>query len=191
MESSDQKRRFPPPWTLERRGEDSFVVKDRNGVKLATVYCRDDLQKWSHSHAHLSSDEARRIARAITRIPEFMMQRSGFYSREGGHPRWRAARPYHVALEDSYIRANWDFINAMCKLNGIPLNATGEKIQHGGLWCVYEFAEQMEAMMFWDQFNGRWLRGTEFTYPDRPKDMPTMKQLKDWKRFQVRDNGWC
>jgi hypothetical protein len=49
----------------------------------------------------------------------------------------------------------------------------------------------MEAMMFWDQFKGRWLRGAEFAYPDRPGDMPKMKQLEDWKRLQVRDNGWC
>lgn len=189
MESRDQKRRFPAPWRLERQAEESFVVKDANGLSIATVYCRDDLQNWSYGQSHLTSDEARRIAKAITRIPEFMMQRRGFYARGGGHPRWRPERPYHVALEDSYIRKNWDFINAMCKLNGIPFDATGEKIRKDSVWCVYEFAWQLEAMMFWDQFNGRWLRGAEFTYPERPEDMPTMKQIKDWARFQVRGDG--
>lgn len=186
MESRDQKRRFPAPWRLERQAEESFLVKDANGVNLATIYCRDDLQKWSYGHGHLTSDEAWRIAKAITRIPEFMMQRRGFYPRGGGHPRWRAARPYHVALEDSYIRSNWDLINAMCKLNGIPFDTTGERIEWGGTWCVYEFAWQLDAMMFWDQFEGRWLQGTEFAFPERPKDMPAMKQFKDWKRFQMR-----
>jgi hypothetical protein len=163
-------------------------VKDANGIPLATVYCRDDLRKWAFGHGHLTSDEARRIAKAISRIPEFMMQRRGFYPRGGGHPRWRAERPYHVALEDCYVRANWDFINAMCRLNSIPFNATGERIERDGLWCVYEFAWQIEAMMFWDQFKGRWLRGTEFTYPERPKDMPAMKQIEDWQRLHGRDD---
>jgi len=72
-------RRFPPPWTVERAHEDTFAVKDANGIVLATVHCRDDLQKWSFGHSKLSSEEARRIAKAITRIPEFMMQRRGFY----------------------------------------------------------------------------------------------------------------
>lgn len=189
MESREQKRRFPTPWTLERQAEESFVVKDANGIKLAVIYCRDDLQKWSYGHSHLSSDEARRIGMAITRIPEFMMQRRGFYSRGGGHERWRAAKPYHVALQDSYVRKNWDLINALCRLNGIPFNATGEKIRQDGLWCVYQFAWQLEAMMFWDQFEGRWLRGTEFVFPERPNDIPRMKQIKDWDRFQVKSGG--
>ncbi len=47
------------------------------------------------------------IGKAISRIPEFMMPRQGFYPRGGG-PRWRADRPYHVALEDTYIRTHWD-----------------------------------------------------------------------------------
>jgi hypothetical protein len=46
---------------------------------VATVHCRDDLQKWSFGHSKLS-DEARRIAAAVARIPEFMMG-GGFYAR--------------------------------------------------------------------------------------------------------------
>ncbi len=41
---------------------------------------------------------------SIDGIPAFMMLRQGFQSRWGG-PRGRADRPYHVALEDTYIRA--------------------------------------------------------------------------------------
>jgi hypothetical protein len=40
-----------------------------------------------------------------------------------------AKSPYHVALEDSYVRAHLDEIDALCKLNSIPFNATGEKIR--------------------------------------------------------------
>jgi len=35
-----------------------------------------------------------------------------------------------------------------------PFNATGEKIRDGGLWCVYEFTWQMDAILFWDRFEG-------------------------------------
>jgi hypothetical protein len=77
-------------------------------------------------------------------------------------------------LEDSYIRANYGEINELCKLNGIPFNATGEKIQSEGLWCVYEFGQQLDAMMFWHRFRGRWLRGEEFFFPERPDNMPAM-----------------
>jgi hypothetical protein len=96
-----ENRRFPPPWTVDRPHPDSFAVKDTNGTILATVHCRDYFQKWSFGHSKLTSDEARRIAQAISRIPEFMMQRRGFYSRGPGNYRWKASRPFHVALEDT------------------------------------------------------------------------------------------
>jgi hypothetical protein len=91
--------------------EDTFAVKDANGIVLATVHRRDDLQKWSFGHSRLSS-EARKIAKAFTRIPEFMMQGRGFYSRGQGNYRWKPARPYHVAFEDGYnqslrTRSRW------------------------------------------------------------------------------------
>jgi hypothetical protein len=49
-----------------------------------------------------------------------MMQRRGFYSRGPGNYRWKAARPYHVALEDGYIRAHWHVITELCKDAGHP-----------------------------------------------------------------------
>jgi hypothetical protein len=111
----------------------------------AGIHCRDDLQKWSFGHAHLSSDEARRIATAIARLPEFLRPRLGFCSREGGDRRWKPSRPYHVALKDSYVRENWDRINALCAYNGIPFDPTGQRINREGHWCVYEFARQISA----------------------------------------------
>jgi hypothetical protein len=86
-------------------------------------------------------------------------------------------------LEDSYLRANYDGISSLCKLNCIPFDPTGEKIRGDGLWCVHEFGQQLDAMMFWDRFQGRWLRGDEFFYPERPDGMPTMKELKRPNRF--------
>lgn len=71
-------RCFPPPWTVDRPHPDSFVVKDGDGLVVATVHCRGDLQEWSFGHSKLTSDEANRIAAAIARIPKFMMQRKGF-----------------------------------------------------------------------------------------------------------------
>jgi len=185
MKSSEPKRRFPPPWPVEKT-EDGYVVRDANGVALAWVYCRDDLQRFSFDSGKLTSDEARRIANAIARLPEFMMQRRGFHSRGGGHHKWKASRPYHVALEDTYLRSHWSGIDALCKLNSIPFNATGEIIEKDGSWRVYEFTWQMDAILFWDRFEGRWLRGTEFHYPERPKDLPQMESLKNWPKFDPR-----
>jgi hypothetical protein len=126
MKSSDQTRRFPPPWRVQEVGTDCFQVVDANGIVLAAVFCRDDLQRWSFGHKHLTSGEARRIAKAIARLPEFLMQRQGFYSRGGGD-RWKPSRPYHVGLEDGYVRAHWDEIDALCKLNSIPLQRDRRK----------------------------------------------------------------
>jgi len=186
MESSDRKRRFPQPWQVDQ-GHDCYRVLDSNGVILAVVFCRDDLRNWSAGNKHLTSDEGRRIAKAIARLPEFLMQRRGFYQRGGNSPRWKPTRPYHVAIEDSYLRAHYDEMDALCKLNAIPFNPTGERIQERGLWRVFEFAWQLDAMQFWDRFEGRWLLGDEFHYPERPKDLPLMKSLDKWPRFDPRN----
>jgi len=183
MESS---RRFKPPWTLVRENSECYVVKDANGVTLAWLYCRDDAQRYSFGVSKLSSDEARRIGKAIARIPEFLMPRQGFYPRGGG-PRWRADRPYHVALEDRYIREHWDEIYALCRLNSLPFNGTGEVIQNDGVWRVYEFTWQMDAILFWARFEGCWLRGTEFHFPERPENLPSLKPLKNWPKFNPRN----
>jgi hypothetical protein len=118
--------RFPPPLTVDRPHPDSFVVKDANGLVMATVHGWDDLQEWSFGHSKLTSDEARKIAKAIARIlrVQFMMQRRGFYSRGPGNCRFSSAPPFHVAFD-----------------------ATGEKSRRDGLWCVYEFGQQLDAMM--------------------------------------------
>ena len=162
------------------------MVRDANGVTLAWVYCRDDTQRYGFGAGTLTSEEARRIGKAIARLPEFLIQRQGFHPRGSG-PRWRADRPYHVALEDRYIREHWAEIRAVCQLNSLPMNATGEIIRCEGVWQVYEFAWQMDAILFWDRFEGRWLRASEFHYPERPKNLPILKPLKNWPAFNPRD----
>jgi hypothetical protein len=52
------------------------------------VHCRDDLQDIGFAHNHLTSDEARRIANGIARLPEFMMQRKDFHQRGDAHSPW-------------------------------------------------------------------------------------------------------
>jgi hypothetical protein len=176
MTSSAPNRRFPPPWTAVRASPDCYQVRDATGVTLAWIFCRDDEAHYSFGASKLTSDEARRLARGIARLPEFMAQRRGFFER-GGATRWNPKRPYHVALEDMYVREHWPAIDAICKLNSLPFNATGERIQQNGTWCVYEFAWQMDAILFWQRFQGRWLRGDEFHYPETPQDLPPLKEL--------------
>jgi hypothetical protein len=65
----------------------------------------------------------------------------------------------------------------------------GERIQRDGSWCVYEFAVQLDAIQFWDRFDGRWLRGEEFIYPDRPKGLPKLCEPADMDRFRRRPLG--
>lgn len=77
-----------------------LVVRDATGVTLAWLYCRDDTQRCSYGASELSSDEARRIGKAIVRIPKFLMPRQGFYPRGG--LRWRAWRIFHRAARGQY-----------------------------------------------------------------------------------------
>lgn len=187
MESTPPKRRFPPPWRAERT-DHGYVVKDANGVTLANVYHRDDIHriKFDDYWRHLTSDEARRIARGIARLPEFLIHHHNFYSRDGGDFRWKRSHPYHVGLPDMYVRENWDGINAICRLNDIPFDPTGERMTRNGvLYVVYEFALQLHAIQFWDRFDGRWLRHNEFMFPDKPDDLPKLKEPRDpykWER---------
>ena len=155
-------------------------------MTIAWIFCRDDESRYSFGASKLTADEARRIAQGIARLPELMTQRQGFLMRGKGG-RWRADRPYHVAIEDLYLRAHWDAINAICKLNGLPMNATGERIGPNSGWRVYEFAHQMDAILFWDRFQGRWLLGSEFHYPERPPNLLPLKEPSVMRPFKPSD----
>jgi hypothetical protein len=63
----------------------------------------------------------------------------------------------------------------------------GDVIQKDGVWRVHEFTWQMDAILFWDRFEGRWLRGSEFHCPERPQNLPLLKPLENWPKFNPRD----
>jgi hypothetical protein len=176
-----EKRRFPAPWTVVR-GSDSFAVNDANGVTVAHVHCRDDLHavSWSSAHEHLTSDEARRIALAIARLPEFLRPYPEFVPRHGQKRGryWQASHPYHIALPEAYVNENYDEIVACCAYNNVPFDPTGEILDRIGIrWRTYQFIRQFDALRFWDKFEGRWMLGNDFHFPQRPNDLPVMKSL--------------
>ena len=67
---SEMTRRFPPPWTAEEI-EGGYVVRDANRQALAYVYCCEDERDAAIAKV-LTTDEARRIANNIAKLPEFL-----------------------------------------------------------------------------------------------------------------------
>lgn len=65
-------RRFPKPWQI-KRSDGAFIVTDANGFALSYVYVPSNYDGLGTlASAHLSPDEALRIARAIARLPELI-----------------------------------------------------------------------------------------------------------------------
>ena len=72
-------RTFPPLWRVEKTPS-GFRVLDALGSALAFVYANDDLaSKAGFDHA-LTTDEARRIATGIARLPEMLAANTGISS---------------------------------------------------------------------------------------------------------------
>jgi hypothetical protein len=67
-------RRFPAPWIVVGI-EGGFRVEDSHGIALVYIYARDDLAKGTTGNAWLTSDEARRIAVGIARLPELLVKK--------------------------------------------------------------------------------------------------------------------
>jgi hypothetical protein len=63
-------RRFPPPWTVEEI-PGGYKVKDANGQSLAYVYGRETRADADTANV-LTMDEARRIARNIAKLPNYL-----------------------------------------------------------------------------------------------------------------------
>jgi K+/H+ antiporter YhaU regulatory subunit KhtT len=66
-------RHFPPPWSVDER-EESFIVRDATGQALVYVYFEDDPQR-QMAGKRLSSDEARRFAAIIAKLPDLLGHR--------------------------------------------------------------------------------------------------------------------
>ena len=69
----DNLRRFPAPWSIHE-DNGGFTVRDASGLFLLTVPHREDLHARSYQYAadHLSREEARKIAKAISRLPDLL-----------------------------------------------------------------------------------------------------------------------
>lgn len=66
-------RRFPAPWYADKISG-GYVVRDANGQALAYVYARATMAEATQAKT-LTTDEARRIATNIVRLPALL--RSG------------------------------------------------------------------------------------------------------------------
>ena len=65
-----QRRRFPPPWSVEET-DACFIVTDHAGQKLAYVYFENEPGRRSAASL-LTKDEARRIASNIAKLPDLL-----------------------------------------------------------------------------------------------------------------------
>ena len=63
-------RRFPAPWTVEPI-PGGFIVTDAAGQALAYVYARDTAERAAVAKV-LTTDEARRIAANIAKLPALL-----------------------------------------------------------------------------------------------------------------------
>jgi K+/H+ antiporter YhaU regulatory subunit KhtT len=63
-------RRFPAPWRADKV-PNGYVISDANGQALAYIYSRDNEAEAQQAKV-LTTDEARRIAATIARLPELV-----------------------------------------------------------------------------------------------------------------------
>jgi hypothetical protein len=90
---TDGVRRFPAPWSLQEGEDQCFRIYDANGFFICSVKHRDDLHRRSFQYAdgHLCREEARRIAKAISRLPD-LLKRPPYYRPGCGGPVKNAIR---------------------------------------------------------------------------------------------------
>ena len=70
----DNLRKFTPPWTVQEDDDQCFRVYDATGFFICSISHREDLHARSFQYAEnlLKREEARRIAKAISRLPDLL-----------------------------------------------------------------------------------------------------------------------
>jgi hypothetical protein len=100
-----ERRRFPPPWSIEE-GTESFTVKDATGQALAYLYFEDEPQR-QMSMKRLSRDEARRIAANIVKllmVPSHIMKEILRQRHSAGRDAGEGEQERGNAMPGTYIR---------------------------------------------------------------------------------------
>jgi hypothetical protein len=88
-------RRFPKPWTVEPIPS-GYRVIDANGIVLAHVYGQLN-GAIAVSDSRLINDEARRISKLITRLPELVeLERDGNKARSRRKPQPLRSKPVTI-----------------------------------------------------------------------------------------------
>ena len=65
------KRRFPPPWTIEDMNDACFIVRDKNGQQLGYFYFEEEPGRRTAAGL-LTKDEARRLAVNFAKLPDLL-----------------------------------------------------------------------------------------------------------------------
>lgn len=64
----------------------------------------------------------------------------GLYFKLGHYPAMDEGQQLRrPSMTTMYLRTHWFAIDAICKLNSLPFDATGEVIKREGTWRVHEF----------------------------------------------------
>jgi hypothetical protein len=103
---ADASRRFPAP-RRAKKIPDGYVVRDANGQALAYLCCRDNEVEARRAKV-LTSDEARRIATNLARLPE-LLRCSGRLGATNNRARQRAAASRHNATPGNSLTESAGF----------------------------------------------------------------------------------
>jgi hypothetical protein len=65
-----ERRRFPPPWSVEERPA-CYIIRDANGQNVAFVYYEKGRGRRAAAKL-MTKDDARRIALNIAKLPDML-----------------------------------------------------------------------------------------------------------------------
>ena len=118
-------RRFPKPWTVEPVPS-GYRVIDANGIVLAHVYGQPN-DAIAASDTRLTNDEARRISKLISRLPELVeVERDRNKARSRRKPLPLRVKPVTIGDLIRERRAScWRCIAAIAGLSGTSISIPG------------------------------------------------------------------